>query len=107
MAQESRSRSARRRAGRRSQRRQVAEAQRLPYSARNAKWFGAGIGTILIGYVCLSQPPVDGFLSLTLAPILLVIGYCILIPIALLIDPDPKEKPESKTDQTGAVSSAG
>ena len=34
---------------------------------------------------CMSQPPVDGFLSLTLAPILLVIGYVFLIPMALLM----------------------
>ena len=89
MASESRSRSGRRRAGRRTQRQQVRESQGLPYSARNAKWFGAGILTILVGYVCLAQPPVDGFLSLTLAPVLLVIGYCVLIPIGLLIDPEP------------------
>jgi uncharacterized membrane protein HdeD (DUF308 family) len=47
--------------------------------------FVAGIALILIGYICLAQPPVDGFLSLTLAPILLVIGYVILIPAALLM----------------------
>lgn len=106
MAQESRSRSSRRRSGRRSQRRQSQEqSKQLPYSVRNAKWFGAGLLTILVGYVCLAQPPVDGVLSLTLAPILLVIGYCILIPIALLIDPDPKG--EGETDEQGAVSSAG
>ena len=40
---------------------------------------------ILFGYLCLSQPPVDGFLSLTLALILLGTGYFILIPIALLL----------------------
>lgn len=89
MAQESRSRSSRRRAGRRSQRRQARESTKLPYTARNAKWFGGGIGSILLGYICLAQPPVDGFLSLTLAPILLVLGYCVLIPIGLLVDPEP------------------
>lgn len=65
------------------------------------------MAAILIGYVCLSQPPVDGFLSLTLAPILLVLGYCVLIPIALLLDPEPSATAGDETDQTGAVSSAG
>ncbi len=57
----------------------------LPYDRRNAIVFAAAVGTILIGYICMAQPPVDGFLSLTLAPILLVIGYVFLIPAALLM----------------------
>lgn len=65
--------------------------------------FLAGIGTILIGYLFLAQPPVDGFLSLTLAPILLVLGYCVLIPIALLLgEPTSKEaRTEEPQDQVG------
>ena len=46
--------------------------------------FGLGLATIALGYVFLSLPPVDGFMSLTLAPLLLVLGYCVFIPIALL-----------------------
>lgn len=46
--------------------------------------FVLGLATIALGYVFLSLPPVDGFMSLTLAPLLLVLGYCVLIPIALL-----------------------
>jgi hypothetical protein len=57
----------------------------LPYTRRNVMFFGSGLLTILVGYMCLAQPPVDGFLSLTLAPILLVIGYCVLIPVGLLL----------------------
>ena len=62
-----------------------AEGFSLPYTRRNLIIFGAGILTILVGYVFLAQPPVNGFMSLTLAPILLVIGYCILIPVGLLL----------------------
>jgi hypothetical protein len=57
----------------------------LPYDRRNAIVFAAAIGAILVGYIAMAQPPVDGFLSLTLAPILLVIGYVFLIPAALLM----------------------
>ena len=67
------------------------ERRDLPYTKKNAYWFGAGILTIFVGYICLAQPPVDGFLSLTLAPILLVIGYCILLPIGLLINGEEKQ----------------
>jgi hypothetical protein len=38
----------------------------------------------VIGYLCLAQGPHDGFLSLTLAPLLLVIGYCVVIPWGIM-----------------------
>ena len=67
----------------------------LPYSERNWRLFGLGLGVIALGYVFLSRPPVDGFLSLTLAPLLLVLGYCVLIPMALL---KGKKKEDPGTD---------
>ncbi len=60
--------------------------------------FLAAIAVIVIGYICMAQPPVDGFLSLTLAPILLVIGYVFLIPAALLM------KSQKELDASGASS---
>ena len=56
----------------------------LPYGGRNIRFFVMGLVVIALGYFFLSRPPVDGFMSLTLAPVLLVIGYCVLIPLALL-----------------------
>ena len=73
----------------------------MPYTKRNVRFFAAGIGVILLGYFFLAQPPVDGFYSLTLAPILLVIGYCVLIPIAILIG-DGK-KPEAEEEATTSM----
>lgn len=43
-----------------------------------------GLVVIVVGYVCLAQPPVNGFLTLTVAPILLVAGYCVILPLAIL-----------------------
>jgi hypothetical protein len=99
---ETRSRTRGRRSGRRGQPdRQRQESHGLPYVRRNAQVFAAGIGVILIGYLCLAQPPVDGFLSLTLAPILLVLGYCVLIPIALLIGgPSGEEETSEEAEDT-------
>lgn len=56
----------------------------LPFTRRNYIIFGVSLLTILLGYWALATGPVDGFISLSLAPILLIIGYCILIPIAIL-----------------------
>lgn len=71
---------------RRSRQRRTPErhVQELPYSGRNIRFFAIGIVLILAGYFFTSRPPVDGFMSLTLAPILLGLGYCVFIPMALL-----------------------
>lgn len=61
-----------------------------PFTKKNYIAFAVGLGLILVGYVCLVQPPFDGFLSLTLAPILLVAGYCVVFPYAILTRDKPK-----------------
>ena len=62
----------------------MAEQRDLPFTRKNWTLAAAGLASILIGYVCLRTPPAEGFLSLTLAPVLLVAGYCVLIPLAIL-----------------------
>lgn len=57
---------------------------RIPFTRKNYIAFAVGLVIILVGFLCLMQPPVNGFLSLTLAPILLVIGYCVVIPYAII-----------------------
>ena len=57
----------------------------LPFTRKNWILFGIGLLVIAVGYVLLRVPPVDGFLSLTAAPVLLVLGYCVLIPAAILV----------------------
>ena len=56
----------------------------LPFSKINYQILGAGILCIILGYVALAQDPWNGTMPLVVAPILLVIGYCVLIPIGIL-----------------------
>ena len=46
--------------------------------------FLAGLVLIVAGYLALSGDKVEGFLPLTLAPILLVLGYCVVIPVGIM-----------------------
>ena len=55
------------------------EAIRIRWERKNIALFGSGILSIVLGYVLLSQGDV------TLAPILLVAGYCALIPLAFIL----------------------
>lgn len=78
--------------------RKVVEQRRwFPFGPRNRRWFGIAALTIVIGYIFLSIGPYDSFWSLTLAPILLGLGYFVLMPIAILIRGEPREKEETAT----------
>jgi len=70
----------------------------LPYTRANYFLFAAAMVVIVLGYVTLTQPPWNNFWSLTVAPILLVLGYCVLIPVALLYQ-KRKKKPAPAQEQ--------
>ena len=53
-------------------------------SRTNYVLFASGLVFIIFGYVIMSTGEVNSFQSLTLAPIMLFIGYIILIPAALI-----------------------
>ena len=63
----------------------VEERKQFPFTRKNWTLFAVGLGVIVVGYVLLSIPPAEGFWSLTMAPILLILGYCVLIPMAILL----------------------
>jgi hypothetical protein len=73
----------------------------LPFDKSNYRILGLGLLFIVLGYVALSQPPWDGTMALVVAPILLVLGYCVLIPLGILYrrtsTPDPTQGSPTKT----------
>ncbi len=52
----------------------------LPFTRKNYILFAIGLFVIVVGYITL------GYGSITLAPILLVLGYCVIIPVAIIIN---------------------
>jgi uncharacterized membrane protein YphA (DoxX/SURF4 family) len=54
------------------------------FSAPNYVLFGIGVALIIVGYLIMATGEVNSFQSLTLAPIMLFIGYIIVIPAALI-----------------------
>ena len=69
---------------RKDQKRRAAKEADLPLKRQNFVTIGIGLGVITLGYIAMSAGPVEGFLPLVLAPILLVLGYCVIIPIGIL-----------------------
>jgi hypothetical protein len=56
----------------------------LPFNKSNYQILGGGLLCIILGYIALAQEPWNGTMPLVVAPILLVLGYCVLIPIGIL-----------------------
>ncbi len=62
----------------------VSRIPSLPFTRKNYFIFGLGLLLILVGYIFLAQGPAESFLSLSVAPVFLFVGYCIIIPLAIL-----------------------
>ena len=54
------------------------------FSDMNFKLLGVCVVLLVIGYVCLGQGPVYNHVSWSVAPVILVFVYCILLPFAIL-----------------------
>tara|TARA_Y100000590_G_scaffold448118_1_gene584295 strand:+ start:860 stop:1120 length:261 start_codon:yes stop_codon:yes gene_type:complete len=67
------------------------------FSSKNYIIFGIGLVMIILGYFVMAMGSVNSFQSLTLAPIMLFIGYLIIIPLALIY--------RDKSNQSGNVNS--
>jgi hypothetical protein len=59
----------------------------FPLERTNLMIIGLGIVLLVIGYVFMAENSVDGFLPTVAAPILLVLGYCVVIPYGIIKKP--------------------
>ena len=71
------------------QRRKGVREPQLPLGKHNFLIIGLGVVVILLGYLAMLHDSVEGFLPLVLAPILLVGGYCVIIPLGILYRKTP------------------
>lgn len=72
----------------------------FPFGRENYLILLAGVAVIVVGYLALSGDTVEGFLPLTVAPILLVLGYCVIIPVGIMYR--RKDRPAAQSAPPGA-----
>jgi hypothetical protein len=75
----------------------------LPFTTTNYRILGLGLLTIVLGYWALSQSPWDGTMPLVVAPILLVAGYCVIIPLGILYRKRAENPAEEVPKQGGTA----
>ena len=54
------------------------------FGKKNYILFSLGLGVLLISYVLMASGSVNSFQSLVISPILLILGYLVIIPLSLL-----------------------
>ena len=67
-----------------------AQSTQWPFGKKNYILFAIALVVIVVGFITLGQG------SMTIAPILLVLGYCVMIPWAILSK--GKREPEEITE---------
>lgn len=66
-----------------------------PWSKRQFLTVGAGLGVIIIGYLLLATglgSNWDNPLAISVAPVVLVIGYCVVIPVGIMLYKKPDDQ---------------
>ncbi len=56
-----------------------------PFNKKNYMLFLIGLVTIILGYILMYTGDTSSFQSIVIAPIVLVLGYCVIIPISIMI----------------------
>lgn len=88
----------------------------ISLTKKNYSIIAAGIVVIIIGYILMNENSVNGFMPTVVAPILLFVGYCVIIPVGILLKNNPSatsehndlnyvREDETSTKPKGTVSS--
>ncbi len=83
---------------REAQRRRAVREQALPLGKENFQIIGVGLVVILAGYLAMLTGSVEGVLPLVISPILLVIGYCVIVPFGIFY----RKKEQAAADATAS-----
>jgi len=70
----------------------------LSLTKTNYLIFGLGLLVIIVGYFVMASGDTYSFRSLSVAPVILLLGYLIIIPISILYRKD-EPKDQNKSEQ--------
>lgn len=65
------------------------------FTVKHYMLFAASVVLLILGYVFLAQGPVDNPVSTSLAPLIIVGVYCVMIPFAIVT----KDKQQTKSSK--------
>jgi hypothetical protein len=71
------------------------------FTSKNIALFGVCIGLLVVGFILLGQGPAENPLSKSVAPIILIAVYCVLLPFAIMARSKELPKDEQQKKKQG------
>ncbi len=76
----------------------------MPFESKNMIFILIGIGVVTLGYIIMGTSETMGFMALDVSPIVLLIGYLIVIPMGIMYGAHRKKVILLRTEETEVVS---
>jgi hypothetical protein len=74
----------------------------MPFEQKNIMFILIGIGIITLGYILMGTSETMGFMALDVSPIVLLIGYLVVIPMGIMYGAHRK-KVQARTEEAPAA----
>ena len=75
----------------------------MPFGKKNLNILIIAMIMIVLGYIAMAQPPVNSFWSLTLAPLVLLAAYLLVVPYSIMYGYKLFSRPESTPPEEPVV----
>ena len=56
----------------------------MPFDAKNIRIILLGVVVIALGYLVMYMSPTMSSMALTVSPIILLLGYCVIVPLGIM-----------------------
>jgi hypothetical protein len=76
----------------------------MPFEKKNIMFILIGIGVVTFGYIVMALSETMGFMAIDVSPILLLIGYLVVIPFGIMYGAHRKNS-DAPAEETPAVQS--
>ncbi|MEI8135523.1 MAG: hypothetical protein WCH46_10710 [bacterium] len=73
----------------------------MPFESKNITFILIGIAIVTLGYVVMGMSETMGFMALNVSPIMLLLGYLVVIPMGIMYGAKRK-KSEPMTEESSA-----
>jgi hypothetical protein len=57
----------------------------MPFDQKNIRVILLGIAVIVLGYIVMYVSPTMSTMALTISPIILLLGYCVIVPVGIMM----------------------
>ncbi len=76
---------------------------KMPFESKNMMYILIGIGVVTLGYLLMGMSETMGFMALDVSPIILLLGYLVVIPFGIMYGAHRRKVVAVQTEETPVV----